>query len=155
MKLRLTRPDVPAVVSRFMHLVILVLLIMMAAIVLLSTIRLGYRLVVEMLAHPAGLVPLEDLIGIFGLFLVVLIGVELVESIQILLSEDVVHVEIVLLVALIAIARKVITLELSKQPVETLLGIAAILVALGAAYYLIKRAGVGGKHRPPASPPDA
>jgi uncharacterized membrane protein (DUF373 family) len=79
------------------------------------------------------------LLDIFGYFLLILIGVELLETIKAYLSEHVVHVEIVLEVALVAIARKVIILDVKELPSLTLIGIAAVIVALAAAYYLEKR----------------
>jgi uncharacterized membrane protein (DUF373 family) len=51
----------------------------------------------------------------------------------------VVHVEVVLMVALIAIARKVIILDLEKLPSLALLGIAALILTIAAAYFLVKR----------------
>ena len=52
------------------------------------------------------------LLEYFGYVLLVLIGVELLDTIRAYLQEHVVHVEIVLEVALIAVARKIIILEL-------------------------------------------
>jgi uncharacterized membrane protein (DUF373 family) len=50
-----------------------------------------------------------------------------------------VHAEIVIKVAMIAIARKIIILDVKDLPSLTLIGIAAIVIALSAAYYVIKR----------------
>lgn len=46
-----------------------------------------------------------------------------------------IHVRVVLEVALIAMARKVITLEPNAVPSSTLFGIAALILALGIAFY--------------------
>ncbi|MGE5311020.1 MAG: phosphate-starvation-inducible PsiE family protein, partial [Nitrospirota bacterium] len=53
--------------------------------------------------------------------------------------EKVVHVEIVFAVALIAVARKVIVLDVAKYPSLTLIAIGVIIIALSVSYYLIKR----------------
>jgi uncharacterized membrane protein (DUF373 family) len=50
-----------------------------------------------------------------------------------------VHSEIVLEVALIAISRKVITLDVKEYEPLTLLGIAALIVTIAIAYYFIKK----------------
>jgi uncharacterized membrane protein (DUF373 family) len=71
--------------------------------------------------------------------MLVLIGVELLETIKAYLVEGVVHVEIVLEVALIAVARKVIILDLEKYGSLTLVGIAALVLALAIASYAVKR----------------
>jgi uncharacterized membrane protein (DUF373 family) len=53
--------------------------------------------------------------------------------------EKLVHVEIVFAVALIAVARKVIVLDVAKYPSLTLMAIGIIIIALSVGYYLIKR----------------
>jgi uncharacterized membrane protein (DUF373 family) len=55
------------------------------------------------------------------------------------LLTNVIHVEIVLEVALIAIARKVIILDIDKYESLTLVGIAALIAAVAFAYMVIKR----------------
>ena len=70
--------------------------------------------------------------------LLVLIGVELVESVQLFLTDAHVHVEFVILIALIAISRKIIILDLANTSALSLLGIAALVIALAAGYFLIK-----------------
>ncbi len=82
---------------------------------------------------------MKHLHSIFGGFLSVLIGIELLHTIKMYLKEDVVHVEIVLLVALIGISRHVIDLDFEHMTPNTLYGIAALILALSAGYYLIKK----------------
>jgi len=84
---------------------------------------------------------MKHLHGIFGGFLSVLIGIELLYTIKMYLIEDVIHVEIVLLVALIGISRHVIDLDYKHMEPITIFGISALIVALSAGYYLIKKAG--------------
>jgi uncharacterized membrane protein (DUF373 family) len=50
------------------------------------------------------------------------------------------HYEVVLSVAIIAIARKVIILDMKQVESLSLLGVAAIIIALTAGYFLMKRA---------------
>ena len=75
---------------------------------------------------------------IFGGFLSVLIGIELLHTIKVYLIEDVVPVEIVLLVALIGVSRHVIDLDLEHLEPITLFGLSALIISLSAGYYLIK-----------------
>lgn len=56
------------------------------------------------------------------------------------MRKDVIHVRIVLEVALIAMARKVIILEADSVTSSTLLGIAALILALGIAFYFERQA---------------
>jgi len=76
---------------------------------------------------------------IFGGFLSVLIGIELLHTIKMYLKEDVVHVEIVLLVALIGVSRHIIDLDVEHLEPITIFGISSLILTLSAGYYLIKK----------------
>jgi len=71
------------------------------------------------------------------MFLLVLIGVELLETVKMYLTKKTVHVEVVFTVAMIAIARKVVILDIKEVPSLTLIGIGTIIMALSAGYYLL------------------
>lgn len=115
------------------------LIAMMILTVLLTTIELGWIIIKDIITPPIILLEIEELLEIFGFFLLVLIGVELLETIKAYLIEKVVHVEVVIEVALIAIARKVIILDLEKYEDLTLIGIAALISAIAIAIYAIRR----------------
>lgn len=119
--------------------IIIALIIMMTVVLLLTTIDLGWLIVQDIFTEPVFLLQVEELLEIFSFFLLVLIGIELLETIKAYFDEHVVHAEIVLEVAMIAIARKVITLDYKEFPGLTLIGIAAIIVALAVAFFFIKR----------------
>jgi uncharacterized membrane protein (DUF373 family) len=108
---------------------------MLAVVVVLSTVHLGALIVQEIWAPPRFLIRVQGLLEIFGYFLLVLIGVELLETLKAYLRKDVIHVRVVLEVALIAMARKVIIEEPNTVPGVTLFGIAALILALGIAFY--------------------
>ena len=113
---------------------------MMVFVVFLSTIRLGWILVEEMHKPPFLLLNIDEMLQVFGFFLMVLIGVELLESIKAYIKEDQIHVEVVFTVALIAVARKVITLDVAHTSSLALVGIGSIILSLGIGYFLIKKA---------------
>jgi len=102
-----------------------------------------FSLVVMMaivLLPPLFLLEIDELIEIFGLFMLVLIGIELLETIiKTYLDRSTEHVTIVIAVALIAISRKVIVLGKQEFTGDILLGIAAVIIALAGGYYLIRR----------------
>jgi uncharacterized membrane protein (DUF373 family) len=81
-----------------------------------------------------------DLLNVFSFVLLVIIGLELFETIKHYLSSHVLQAEIILVVALTAISRKVIILDYDKQEPITIIGIALLVVSLAISYYLIKRA---------------
>jgi len=125
--------------KKFERGIVRVLIALMMLVVLLATVELGWIIVRDIITPPIVLLEIEELLEIFGFFLLVLIGVELLETIKAYLVEQVIHVEIVLEVSLIAIARKVIILDLEKYSELTLVGMAALILAIAAAVYSVKR----------------
>jgi uncharacterized membrane protein (DUF373 family) len=125
--------------KRFEHFIVLSLILMMMVVVLLSTIELGWLLIKDIITPPVLLLEIDELLEIFGFFMLVLIGLELLETIRAYYVEQSVHAEIVIKVGMIAIARKIIILDVKDLPSLTLIGIAAIVIALSAAYHVIKR----------------
>ncbi|MGD8291689.1 MAG: phosphate-starvation-inducible PsiE family protein [Desulfobacterales bacterium] len=125
--------------KKFEHIIVLSLISMMMLVVVLATLELGWVIIRDIITPPIILLEIDELLEIFGFFLLVLIGIELLETIKAYLMTHVVHVEIVLEVALIAIARKVIILDLEKYESLTLIGIAALISAVALAFWVIKR----------------
>ena len=81
---------------------------MMAGILSLATIEPGYFLIKNIVESDYLLIDLDNLMDSFGVFLLVLIGIELLDTIKVYLRRNVVRVEVVVLVAIIAVARKVV-----------------------------------------------
>lgn len=129
-----------ALIKKFEKVLIFVLVVMMAIVLLLATIELGWIIVKDIVTPPMFLLEIDELIEIFGLFMLVLIGIELLETIiRTYLDRSTEHVTIVIAVALIAISRKVIVLGKQEFTGDILLGIAAVIIALAGGYYLIRR----------------
>jgi len=126
---------VEAALTKVQKLTVLTLAAMLVVVMVLSTIHLGVLIGHEVMSPPRFLIPVEGLLEIFGYFLLVLIGVELIETLKAYVRKDVIHVRVVLEVALIAMARKVIIEEPNAVPSLTLFGIAALILALGVASY--------------------
>lgn len=123
----------------FEHTIIRSLIVMMALIILISTIELGYLLIKDFISPPVFFLEIDQLLELFGFFLLILIGIELLETIKAYLHDQVIHSEIVLEVALIAIARKVIILDFKEYDSVVILGIAALIITIAAAYYILRR----------------
>jgi uncharacterized membrane protein (DUF373 family) len=124
----------------FERVVVLGLLGMMMLAVFASTIELAFVLVGELLKPPLMRLNVDEMIQVFGFFLMVLIGLELLETIKAYLKEDRVHAEVVFLVAIVAVSRKVIILDYKDIPMELLFGMSALIVSLGVGYFLVRRA---------------
>ncbi len=126
--------------TRVQKFTVLALAAMLSVVVILSTLHLGVLIVDEVWQPPRFLIRVQGLLEIFGYFLLVLIGVELIETLKAYLKKDVIHIRVVLEVALIAMARKVIVEEPNAVPSMTLFGIAALILALGIAFHVERQA---------------
>lgn len=126
------------VLKKFEQVIVIALIAMMAIVVLFATIELAWIIYKDLSVAPYFMIEIDSLLKIFGFFLLILIGIELLETIKAYLAEHVVHVEIVLEVALIAIARKVIILDLKDYSGVTVLAMAALIISLALAYYIEK-----------------
>jgi uncharacterized membrane protein (DUF373 family) len=126
------------ILTWFERIIIGGLIFLMAVTVFFSALDLARRLYQELASPPFFLMDVDELLDTFGLFLLVIIGLELLGTLEAYLEEHMIHVEVVFMVAMIAIARKVIILDVKELPSATLLGMAAIIIALSAGYYLFK-----------------
>jgi len=125
--------------KRFERFIVITLLGMMALVVLLSVVELAVLIFEQLIIPPFMLLDMNKLLKIFSFFLIVLIGLELIEVIKVYLVDEQVHVEVIFLVAIIAVARKVIVLDVNKLDPLTLVGVAAIILALSGGYYLLRQ----------------
>lgn len=80
----------------------------------------------------------KTLLDIFGLFLSVLIALEILENITAYLRKHVVQVELVIVTSLTAVARKIIILDLKEVSGISLIGLAIAILALSISYFIVK-----------------
>ena len=115
------------------------LLALMSVIVIAATLEVAYLIATTIFEPPGFFIGVHDLFDLFGLFLMVLIGLELMASIRTYVEDHTIHAEVMLLVALTAVTRKVVILDSKALDPWILFGLAVIIVALTAGYYLIRR----------------
>ena len=120
--------------------VLLILMFIVLAIAVLEMIWVPLSIMIPALPGSQDSLILTEaqLLSTFGLFLSVLIALELVETVEVYFKDHEVHAEIVILVAMIAVARKVVLLDLGNYAPLTIVGIATLLVGLAATYIAIK-----------------
>ncbi|HUU76230.1 MAG TPA: phosphate-starvation-inducible PsiE family protein [Methanoregulaceae archaeon] len=132
--------------NRFERGIYFVLLVMLAGVILIAVIELGIILIESLLIDFTFRLNNEEILNIFGFFLLILIGIELMETIKAYLTKNELHFEIIILLAIIAVSRKIILLDpfSSSSPSDSgyLVGLGVIIIALGGCYYLIKKAGI-------------
>lgn len=127
----------------FEQAIVLVLLGLMMVVVLYATVGfliLVGKLMIERLNTPEAHITMPLLHEVFAGFLLLLIGLELMKTIAMYLDEHVIHVEVVLSVALIAIARHAIDVDYKTIPSLSMIGTGVIIMALALGYYYFKKA---------------
>ncbi|MEO0190826.1 MAG: phosphate-starvation-inducible PsiE family protein [candidate division WOR-3 bacterium] len=130
------------ILKRFKDTMIKILAIMLTIVLLLAVVELGYTIALDIVTPPVFLLDIGELLELFGLFMLVVIGIELLDTIMKTYTHEAVdHVKVVMAVAIIAISRKVIILDIQKLPPLTLIGIGIIILAITFGYFLIKRQG--------------
>ena len=115
-----------------------VLSLALMAIVLVSLGDLIIYLIKYLLSEQAANFFNKTLIELFGLFLNILIALELLENITAYLKKHVVHVELVLVTSLIAVARKIIIFDSTKKGSDDLIALGIAILCLSIGYVLVR-----------------
>lgn len=102
----------------------------------IATIELLWLLARDLASPPFDLLSINEMMDLFSFFLMILIGLELLDTVKSYLTEHAIRVEAVFMVAMIALTRKVIIMEYKDVNPLTLLGVAALVLALAAGYWL-------------------
>jgi uncharacterized membrane protein (DUF373 family) len=127
-----------------------VLLLLISVVAVIAVIELCFVLYKDITSQKGlFLLDLGELFEIFGMFLIVLIAIELMASVYMYMTDKSVHVEIMLLIAITALTRKVVVMDMESKgdPAMYMFGLAALLGTLVGGYYLVKRlAGPGDGH---------
>jgi uncharacterized membrane protein (DUF373 family) len=124
------------VVLRFEGVIVRVLVVLLMLVVIVSTFDLGWLLYRDFIRSRDLLLDTEEMFRLFGSFLLVLVGLELMSTLKAYLRRGVVQVEVVLEVALIAVAQKIIILDTSIAGPLTLFGVAGLVLALAISFRL-------------------
>lgn len=140
--LRETRKAWPglSLYERFEEGVVVVLTGLIGLVVVAAVINLCFRVIVLVIF---GLLdPAEHSVfqAVFGMIFTVLIALEFNHSILSVLhrQESIIQLRTVILIALLALARKFIILDASKTEPLTIIGLAAAVLALGAVHWLVR-----------------
>ncbi len=141
--------------QRFEAMVAFLLTLVIGAVILVALYRLIVSVVDILLFQTRN--PLEHSVfqEVFGEILTVLIALEFNHTLQYVITRErgIIQAKIVILIALLALVRKIIVVDLSLVPPGTIAAIAALVIALGVTYWLIRerddrlRAGRGAPKR--------
>jgi uncharacterized membrane protein (DUF373 family) len=122
--------NIEVIVSKFLS-------VLMVLVILVAIGDLGVFLVRELFDTPYGRFN-TTLFKIFGLFLNILIALEILENITAYLRKHVFQVELVIVTSLIAVARKIIILDLEKVTGIDVIGLGVAILALSISYLIIR-----------------
>lgn len=131
-------------VERFERGIYTILLLLLVVLIALAVITLVDDIVITFLSPPVLLLTEDELLSLLGEFLIVFLAIELFESIRVYFRENQIHYELVVVIALTAIARKIILIDVDTTSDWELIGLGVIVIALAGAYYLLKRGGIAG-----------
>ncbi len=125
--------------EKFEHAVILILTVLIAIVVVLAVWNLMVKLFLSILLSQS-IDPTDYGVfqALFGMIFTVIIALEFKRSLLVVAErrQNVVQVRAVILLALLAVVRKLIILDLKETDALQLLGLSAAVLSLGAVYWL-------------------
>jgi uncharacterized membrane protein (DUF373 family) len=128
--------------QRFEQVVSRIIMAFIAVVIVYSVILVAIELIKDFALGDA-FIERELLQDVFGSILTVLILLEFNHSIAVSLKQKtgIIQARIVVLIAILVIARKIILLDFTTASIETLAGHAGVALTLGALYWLIAVSG--------------
>jgi uncharacterized membrane protein (DUF373 family) len=140
---RRTRTDwaVQSYYQRFESAVALVLTGIISLIIVVALYRLAAAVVTGLVLGALDPFEYEVFQAVFGEILTLLIALEFNHTLQYVVAREqsIIQTKVVLLIALLALARKFIILDLKDTGAAYLFGLAAVTLALGITYWLIRQ----------------
>jgi len=118
-------------------LTLIALIMLVSAVATMHLIRAVWHLVVDVGVDPINQTVFQT---IFGAIFTVIIALEFKHSLLVVLAqhENVIRVRTIVLIALLAIARKFILLDLHELTAAELFALSAAVLALGIVYWLVR-----------------
>jgi uncharacterized membrane protein (DUF373 family) len=142
--------QVMTVYERFEQLVALVLSLVIAVVIVVAVVELVEIVLFILINEPLNLMQSDSFQLVFGMIMTVLIALEFKHSIvKVALRRDsIIQVKTVILIALLALARKFVILDVHSSPAQ-IAALAASLLALGAVYGIVRKRDRRRKFGPP------
>ncbi|MEH0021629.1 MAG: phosphate-starvation-inducible PsiE family protein [Desulfobacter sp.] len=145
----LDNPNEPLIqrMRKIIRFAVRVLAVIMTAVIIWGVVDVGWVLYRKLMTPPFLMLTISDILATFGAFMAVLIAIEIFVNICIYLREDVIHVQIVMATALMAIARKIIILDFTQITSDYVWAIAGVVFAMSIGYFLVLNTPFTQKHR--------
>jgi uncharacterized membrane protein (DUF373 family) len=130
-----------SIYQKFEHAIVVILTMLIALVIAFAVWNLTLKIVVSIL-WSGSFDPTEYSVfqAIFGMIFTVIIGLEFKRSLLVVAErrDSVVQVRTVILLALLAIVRKLIILDMSQASAQQLFALSAAILALGSVYWLVR-----------------
>jgi uncharacterized membrane protein (DUF373 family) len=125
---------------KFEHAVIVFLTVIIAMLVMLAMWNLMLKLYASIFAAGLDVLDYSVFQAVFGMIFTVIIALEFERSLLVLAERDrgIVQVRTVILIALLAIVRKLMIMDMASTDAEQLFALAAAVLALGGVYWLVR-----------------
>jgi uncharacterized membrane protein (DUF373 family) len=126
---------------KFDHAVILVLTVLISVIIISAIWKLAVKILFSLVLSDAfDLTDIAAFQGIFGMIFTVIIALEFKRTLLLVSerTESIVQVRAVVLIALLAVVRKLIILDISPGEAPQLLALAIATLSLGGVYWLVR-----------------
>jgi uncharacterized membrane protein (DUF373 family) len=126
---------------KFEHAVVLVLTALISVIIVAAVWKLALKIIFGLVLadsfDPSDLAAFQS---VFGMIFTVIIAVEFKRTLLLVSkrTDSIVQVRAVILIALLAVVRKLIILDISPSDAPQLLALAVATLALGAVYWLVR-----------------
>jgi uncharacterized membrane protein (DUF373 family) len=125
---------------RFEYCVTLILAVLIAIVIASATWYLAVN--IGLLIFTGSFAPTNQLViqGIFGMIIIVIIALEFEHSLLVVLAreESIIRLRTVLVIAMLAMVRKFIVLDVNTVTADELIGLAAAILALGIVHWLVR-----------------
>jgi uncharacterized membrane protein (DUF373 family) len=128
------------VYERFEQIVALVLSLLIAVVIVIALFQLLHRMLPLMLGGGLDLLDHDVFQALFGSIMTLLIAMEFKHSIcsLALRRESVIQVKTVILIALLALSRKFVILDIATTSAATIAALASATLVLGVVYWLLR-----------------
>lgn len=134
-----SRRKLPSAIRVFEHIIVIALMLLLMAVISLSTLDLVLLLIRDLSSVRVLVLDVDEILELFGFFLLVLVGLELLVTLKAYLYQRVIQVEVVLEVSLIAVAQKIIILDAVRAGGPLLVGLASLVLALSLAFWVVRK----------------
>src|SRR6187551_606677 len=126
--------------DKFEHIVILILTLLIAVFIVFAIWNLALKIVLSLASSTFDPTDYAVFQAVFGMIFTVIIALEFKRSLLVVTERQhsVVQVRTVVLIALIAIVRKLMIIDLSAADAQQVLALAATTLALGAVFWLVR-----------------